>query len=126
MDEVVKVGGRPTKYNPDRHNRIIEALRAGNTRKASAMFGGVSVDAFQEWVKIYPEFSQDVERAEAEAEIRNVAIIQKAATDTWQAAAWWLERRRPGDYRTRSEVTGADGGAVRVVVEYAAEIPISS
>ena len=34
--------------------------------------------------------------AEAEAEVRNVAIVQKAAEKQWQASAWMLERRHPG------------------------------
>ena len=32
---------------------------------------------------------------------RNVALIMKAAQGgTWQAAAWWLERRHPTDWST--------------------------
>jgi hypothetical protein len=34
-----------------------------------------------------------------------VGQIAKAANDgTWQAAAWWLERRRPDDYSRRDRV----------------------
>ena len=32
-----------------------------------------------------------------------MALIQRAANNgTWQAAAWWLERRRPGRWALRS------------------------
>ena len=31
--------------------------------------------------------------AEAKGEIRNVAVIQKASNDSWQASAWLLERK---------------------------------
>jgi hypothetical protein len=47
-----------------------------------------------------------------------VAIIQKAADTTWQAAAWWLERKHKADWSSRVEQTGADGSPVKVIVEY--------
>ncbi len=36
--------------------------------------------------------------------MRNVAIIQHATQDTWQAAAWWLERRFPEDFALRQHL----------------------
>jgi hypothetical protein len=84
-------------------------------------------------------FVDALERAEAEPAPNRLAIIQRAATGgtvvtkttvktdasgaliertvltetlrpEWQAAAWWLERRR--GYVRRYEVTGADGQAL--------------
>ena len=58
-----------------------------------------------------------VERGEADAHARNLGLIQKAAQDgTWQAAAWFLERRYPELYgRTvRTEVSGPQGGPVKL------------
>jgi transposase len=110
---------RPTKRTRDRETRLFEALKAGNTRRASCSYAGISESSLALWMDRFPDFRDAVEKAEAEAEIRNVAIIQRAANETWQAAAWWLERRRSGDYRQRSEIQGNDGGPLRVVVEYA-------
>jgi hypothetical protein len=60
-------------------------------------------------------FAQAVEKAEADAEVRAVATVLKAAQKgTWQAAAWWLERRRPADYGLR--------GRLDVHVELEAEV----
>ena len=36
--------------------------------------------------------------------VRNVAIIQKAANTKWQAAAWWLERKRSEDWSQNKDV----------------------
>lgn len=117
--------GRPTKCTPDRVKRIIDALKGGNTRKASAAYGGIDIDTFGNWMnrgaageEPFSDFSEQVKAAEAEAEVRNVAIIAKAATEKWQAAAWWLERRKPADWAQTTKHTGGDGqGPVEFVID---------
>lgn len=90
---------RPTKKTPERIAAILKALRAGNTRAASARFAEIHRDTLHDWMQTDPSFSDAVEKAEADAEVRFVTRIATAAEETWQAAAWWLERRRPDDYR---------------------------
>lgn len=88
-------GGRPTKRTPDVKGKILKALRDGNTRTAAAGAGGINQDTFFSWLREFPEFSESVKKAEAEAEAAHVAVVKKAGKDgTWQASAWWLERRR--------------------------------
>ena len=115
--------GKPYKYNDEVVTRLTQALRAGNTRRASCAYSGISEDTFAVWLKDIPEFSDAIKKAEGDAELRNVALIQKAASDgTWQAAAWWLERRRKNDFALRTEHTGAEGSAVKVIVEYEKDV----
>ena len=84
------MAGRRTKYTPDRVKRIVDALRAGNTRKAASAYGGVDQDTFSRWEHRYTDFADAVEKAESEAEIGHVANILKASRDgAWQASAWW-------------------------------------
>lgn len=111
--------GRPTKYSPDVVKRITDALRGGNTRRASCAAGGIDQTTFANWLKEYSDFSYAVEKAEGEAELRNLAVIQDAISSTWQAAAWWLERKHKADWSKRVEQTGVDGSPVKVIVEYA-------
>lgn len=93
------VVGRPTKRTPEREQRLFEALRAGNTRKAACLYAGVGLSQFAEWQERFRDFREAIQKAEADAEVRAVAQIAQAARDgTWQAAAWWLERRRADDY----------------------------
>ena len=111
--------GRPTKYSPERLSRLTTALSAGNTRKDSCAYAGISEDTLQYWMKTRPGFAEEVTEAEAGAAVRNVAIVSWAANNgVWQAAAWWLERRRKADWAQRTEHTGADAGPVKVIVEY--------
>lgn len=52
---------------------------------------------------IYFEFFEAIKKAEAIAEARNVTIIQSAAKDSWQAAAWWLERKHPDEWGRKEQ-----------------------
>jgi hypothetical protein len=111
--------GRPTKYKPETVEKILEALRGGNTRRASCAVADVSQDSLALWLRIYPEFAEAVEKAEGKAEAKMVSIIRDASDTTWQAAAWWLERKHKAEWSSRVEQTGADGSPVKVIVEYA-------
>jgi transposase len=112
--------GKPTKLTEETTRKVAEALRAGNTRGASCRYAGISEDSFARYLK-NAEFAEAIQKAEADAEVRNVAIIQKAASDTWQAAAWWLERRRHQDWarKEKLEHSGTDGKDIKIIVEYA-------
>lgn len=112
---------RQTKYNQDRHDRIIAALRGGNTRRASAWAGGIDQDTFNRWLGRFAEFADAVKEAEADAELAMVERVRTAANEQWQAAAWWLERKMKRDWSNRQEITGEDGAPVRIAVRFADE-----
>ena len=62
------------------------------------------------------EFVEAVKKAEAEAEVESVALIRRSAQDgQWQAAAWFLERRKPSDWgrKDRHEIGGINGEAIK-------------
>ena len=128
-------GGRPTKLNDNLQDEICKVVRAGNYIETAAAYAGISKQTLYDWMKRgrresearlegkrkkpaeekYVRFLDAVEKALADSEIRDVAIVAKAATENWQAAAWKLERRNPGKWgRVRHEVTGKDGGPVEV------------
>jgi hypothetical protein len=49
----------------------------------------------------YQKFLNQVEKAQAESESRDVALLAKAASEDWRAAAWRLERKAPRRYGPR-------------------------
>lgn len=130
MPETAKrKGARPKLLDPDRQKNLIAAIRAGATHEAAAAHAGIGSTTFYRWMDRgrtederilngekplpeeapYREIWESVQKAQADAEIRNIAVIQNAAsTGTWQAAAWWLERRMPSKYARRVEVAGTD------------------
>ena len=111
--------GRPTKYTEQTVAKLLEALRGGNTRRASCAVAGIDQSTLANWLKEYSDFSKAIEKAEGEAEAKMVSVIKLASDTTWQAAAWWLERKHKAEWSSRVEQTGADGSPVKVIVEYA-------
>jgi len=96
--------GRPTKLTPALQSKICDAIRAGNYLETAAAYAGVNKTTLHRWMRdgaraksgaLY-EFNLAIEKALADAEARDVALIAKAASDgVWQAAAWRLERKFP-------------------------------
>lgn len=84
---------RKTKLTPELQNRLIEYLKAGNYIEPACAAVGISKETFYRWTRTKHDFNDAVLKAQSEAEMRNVVLIQNAAKDTWQAAAWYLERK---------------------------------
>ena len=97
-------GGRPSKYTPEVIERICYSLSQGNTRTTAATCAGVSRDTFHHWMNEFSDFSDAIKRAEEQAVEHYVNVIHAASGQTWQAAAWYLERRRPADFSKQDKV----------------------
>lgn len=95
--------GRPPKYEPERVKRIVKLLEGGNTRKAAALCSGITQTTFCDWMNRHPEFSQQVEEAEARAEAALVRNLKSMAGMDRLAAQFILERRFHQDWRERKE-----------------------
>ncbi len=124
------MAGRPTKLTPQVQARIVQAIVGGNDITVAAAYAGIHKAQFYRWLEkgeqqqqgIYRAFRDAIQKAQADAETRNVALIAKAAQEgTWTAAAWWLERKYPERWgrKERHEVTGKDGKDLVIRVVYA-------
>ncbi|WP_292465891.1 hypothetical protein [Methanolobus sp.] len=88
---------------------LIKLLKAGVPVIHACDAVGIAPTTYYDWMKRgeqettgqYHDFYLQTKKARAEAIARNVAIIQKAAPHTWQAAAWWLERSCPAEFGRR-------------------------
>jgi hypothetical protein len=92
--------GRRSKASEERIETVLIALRAGNTREAAATHAGIDRTTLHRWSSADPVLLARIEKAEADAEVRFVALISQAAgiPEGWRAATWWLERRRRAAY----------------------------
>lgn len=102
--------------------RICDAIKAGHSYASAARAGGISETTFHEWYArgtktnaprgdedgLYAAFAKRVDRADGEAEKRALEAItalfgaenEKVRFD---AARWWLERRRRADWAAPKE-----------------------
>lgn len=108
---VRRSAGRPTKWTPERTQRLLTALGEGNTRRTACALAGLSEDTFGRRMLSHADFAAQVTQKEAEAEAKAVATVLRASRETWQAAAWWLERKH--GWVRRLEHTGKDGGPIQ-------------
>lgn len=100
-----KKGGRPSKLTPEITQTIAIFIRAGNDVLVSAKAARISRATLYAWMdkgrdpkapKKYRIFLDTIEAAVAQAEVRDVFSVDKAAkAGNWQAAAWKLSRRFP-------------------------------
>ena len=84
---------RPTKLSAEVEEKIVRAIRAGNYPEVSARHAGVHPATYYRWMErgalegdaaedvIYRRFRSEVERAIADSEAAEVALIVKAARD---------------------------------------------
>lgn len=118
------MSGRPRLLTPERERRILEAIAQGATRGQAAQAAGVHRATFMRWMaageaqESGPErdFCDAVREADGAVAVAMCRVVTNAAeTGTWQAAAWWLERRHPTEYgrhvavRTETGLTTAQG-----------------
>lgn len=99
--------GRPCKLTPEIQEKISEYLANGCYLETAAACAGIVKNTLYDWMRIaakdneegkqtkFTSFSDAVEKAMAEAEMKDINRIEDAAKKNWFAAAWRLERRNP-------------------------------
>jgi transposase-like protein len=111
-------GGRPTDYNPDFCERVIELGKQGKSVTQIACALDVVKSTLYLWEQEHPEFSDAMKKARQHAQTWFEEIGQNALfADKFQASLWnkQVTCRFPEDYRdtVRNEHAGPNGGAIR-------------
>lgn len=132
---MAKRGRKRMALDDPRVQRLLNVLRLGSFVEEACTYAHITETTYYRWKRegeavqqkqYLGETLDDTEQqilemyeAIAEAEVSGqyaaLETIRTAAKDgTWQAAAWFLERRNK-KWSNRTEVTGADGGPIETV-----------
>ena len=115
---------RPSKFIPEITETILKALQIGATYKDAAEAAGVDYDTFNEWIKAgregkrkFSEFSEAVQRTEAQARLNYLSTIaQAAAKGDWKAAEAYLKRRDRANWGDAVDVTtGGEALTIKII-----------
>lgn len=99
------------KYAPISEQTYYRWLREGDAVEAKLRAGEPITDT-EEQIR---ELCESIKKAEVSGQNRALDVIRSAIdAGTWQAAAWFLERRNK-KWSNRTEITGPDGGPVQTV-----------
>lgn len=100
--------GRVSKLSPEISKRICDAIRAGNYESVAARYAGVSPQTLVTWKRkgaeatsrsnIYRTFLEDLDAAEAAAEVSANLHWRAAMPKDWHASERWLQVRYPERY----------------------------
>lgn len=102
-----------------RERAILAALEAGCTKEAAAGFANIGRMTLWRMIQANETFRDAVQKAEDFAESNAIRFVVAAMPDNWQAAAWWLERRRPAQYGRRVAIDlNIREEAIRLAAEF--------
>ena len=128
-------GRKRMTLEDNRVQRLLNALRLGHYVEEACKYAPISEQTYYRWIRegdaVEERIKAGLSLTETEEQIRelceaiktaevtgqNVAldVIRGAMSDgTWQAAAWFMERRNK-KWSNRTEVTGRDGGPLEAV-----------
>lgn len=108
--------GRKSKLTYKTVKKIRDFIAMGNYIETACRASGISDKTYYYWLSLgrdakaqkienpYSEFLDVIKEAESEAEANLVTTIKKASFDSWQAAAFLLERKNPKNWGKKESI----------------------
>jgi hypothetical protein len=84
--------GKPSLYNDQIAQEVIDACRSGFTIEKAGALVGLSPSTIKSWCTRKPDFARRVETARKKHELALLRDVELAGQKSWQAKAWCLER----------------------------------
>jgi hypothetical protein len=108
---------RPPKLDDKLTEKVCTYIKAGSFLETACPAAGINSRTLRLWMAEaarnrsegratrYTKFADAVERALAEAEVRDAAEITKAGKGDWRALAWIMERKYRARWGFKQEIT---------------------
>ena len=114
------MAGRPSTYNPEFCERVIEYGKQGKSITWMAAELGVHKDSLYEWMKVHPEFSDAITQAKQYSQQwwedagQNGMLAPGFNASVWSRS---MAARFPEDWRENKgvELSGPNGGPMQSV-----------
>lgn len=107
----------------------VRLCRAGMTDKDIATYLGVAPETFSRWIN-HPktenqrQLCQAMKKGEVERKATLVTRIMEASDNSWQAAAWLLERKYPQEFaKAQRLVDTTDSAVLKAAKELVLSVP---
>ena len=98
---------------PETIGKLEQAFAIDATVEEACSYADISRDAFYDYLKKEPTFSDRIEDLRQRPILKARQTIVKSL-DNPQHAQWYISRKRKKEFAERIEQTGADGGAIKV------------
>jgi len=129
------------KISKEKIQEIVRLVKEGNYDYVACKAAGISQKTYERWrdrgeellnthgessqvtdehERLYAELVEEIEEAEALAEVDDVHIVNKAKKKNYQAAQWHLERKTPERWGKREVIEVNPKGAAFLVKLYEA------
>lgn len=86
--------GRPVKLTDEIQEKVCNAIRLGSYIETAVIYAGVPKSTFYDWLKTDKSFSDAIQRAMAESELRMLRRLDGSAEKGSIAAQCWIMERR--------------------------------
>jgi hypothetical protein len=87
------LGGRVTKKNKATLKRLFDAIKRGIPYAMCCELAGISEECFFNWRRRDPAFNAEVLKLTQESVFTLIDTLKEASQQSWQSAAFLLERR---------------------------------
>lgn len=94
---------KPYKATPNTIKIILDAIADGLTQRDASILAGISEDTLSLWKRENSDFSEQIRQKEIECKRKHIKNIERASEKSWQASAWWLERKYKTEFSQRIE-----------------------
>lgn len=107
--------GRPTVITPEIITKLEEAFSVGASDKEAIFYANIGSSTFYEYCSNNPDFAERKEQLKDMPKYQARKNISKALNDgDKDISKWYAERKIKGEFSPRQELTGEDGGPVKV------------
>lgn len=107
--------------------KLCQIIRLGCPRSTAAKYVGRTVQQLDDELLRDEALSREVMRAEADAVLRHMGNVHKAASDekNWRTSVWWLEQQARDGEAAAGDAAAGLPAAVMTILERFAELIVT-